>query len=213
MNLARPLSVIAPTLDADVLQVLAGADEAFTGRQVAQMLGRSEKGTRNVLQRLCHEGVVLRQSAGKADLYRLNRSHLAAPCILEVAQLQNELLRRIRADLESWAQPPIYAAIFGSAARGDMTLDSDIDLFVVRPDAVIDDDTAWSDHLSALCQRIAQWTGNDARPFELGEAEVVGDARSHSLLLSNVAQDAIRVIGPPDYLRRNLRRIRRSEHA
>lgn len=86
MELSRPLSVITPTVDADVLGVLAGADASFTGRQVHQVAGRhSERGIRNALHRLCTQGIVHRERVGSADQYTLNRGHLAAPYIEALA--------------------------------------------------------------------------------------------------------------------------------
>jgi hypothetical protein len=58
--------------------------------------------------------------------YHLNRDHLAAEHIVGLADLQNKLLKRIEDRLESWRPRPRHAAVFGSAARGFMTADSDI---------------------------------------------------------------------------------------
>ena len=96
MDLGRPLTVVAPTVDADVLAVLASAEADFTGRQVHQVAGRhSEKGVRNCLHRLVGQGVVTARRAGKADLYSLNRHHLAAPYIVALAGLRRGAERRV----------------------------------------------------------------------------------------------------------------------
>ncbi|MEX1163819.1 MAG: hypothetical protein WEB03_09580, partial [Nitriliruptor sp.] len=73
MELQRPLAVVTPTLDGDVLCVLAGADATFTGRQVARLLpSHSQKGINNVLRRLTEQGIVTMAVAGPAHLYSLN---------------------------------------------------------------------------------------------------------------------------------------------
>ena len=70
------------------------------------MSGRhSEKGVRNCLHRLVGQGIVNARRAGKADLYSLNRRHLAAPYIIALAGLRHELLARIRAALRTAEQP------------------------------------------------------------------------------------------------------------
>ena len=52
MDLSRPMRVVTPTLDGDVLVVLAGTDAPLTGRQVHTVLGRaSETGVRMALER------------------------------------------------------------------------------------------------------------------------------------------------------------------
>jgi hypothetical protein len=40
MDFGRPFNVVTPTLDGDVLGVLAGAEEEFTGRRIHQVLER-----------------------------------------------------------------------------------------------------------------------------------------------------------------------------
>src|SRR5438067_4464583 len=172
MDLARPLTVITPTVDGDVLAVLARAEASFTGRQVHQVAGRhSERGIRNALHRLSTQGIVARERVGSADQYRLNRAHLAAPYVEALANLRHELLRRMAGELEGWAVPPDFAALFGSAARGAMQPESDIDLLVLRPDTVDADDQQWRTQLDGLASNVTAWTGNDTRILEFGAGE------------------------------------------
>ena len=111
MDLGRPLTVVTPTVDADVLVVLASADAEFTGRRVHQVAGcHSEKGVRNCLHRLVEQGIVTARRAGKADLYALNRHHLAAPYVAALAGLRRELLARISAELAAWEEAPLFGA-------------------------------------------------------------------------------------------------------
>ena len=92
MDLARPLSVITPTLDADVLQVLAGANASFTAPQVHRFVGgRSESGVRRTLQRLVVQGIVHVTTTGRTNSYVLNRQHLAAEHVLGLTQLRTRL--------------------------------------------------------------------------------------------------------------------------
>jgi hypothetical protein len=175
MDLARPLSLITPTVDGDVLAVLAQAEASFTGRQVHHVAGRhSERGVRNALHRLCAQGIVVRERVGSADQYRLNRAHLAAPHVEALAGLRTEFLRRLSHELGQWAPPPVFAALFGSAVRRDMQPDSDIDLLIVRDNAVDAGDPVWRDQLDNLARDVTAWTGNDTRVLEFA----VGEARS-----------------------------------
>ncbi len=76
MDAQHPLAVVTPTLDGDVLGVLALADEAFTTGQLHRTLARfSEDGIRKALARLRKQGIVVSEPAGKAYLYRFNRDH------------------------------------------------------------------------------------------------------------------------------------------
>jgi hypothetical protein len=201
VDLARPFGVITPTVDGDVLAALAGADAAFTGRQVHQLVGRhSESGVRKALHRLVGQGTVTAHRVGQADVYTLNRDHLAAPYVVGLAALRSELLSRMADEMRSWTVRPMFAALFGSAARGDMTEESDIDLFVVRPDTIDIDDGEWRAQLDGLSQRVHGWTGNDTRVFELGEEEVRTGLAQRARVLRDVRADGFTLFGPRSYL-------------
>lgn len=198
MDLTRPLALIAPTVDADVLAVLASSTALFTGRQVHQVAARhSERGVRNTLRRLCDQGIVIRERVGSADLYQLNRQHLAAPYIESLAKLKAELLERMTAMIGEWALEPEFVALFGSAARGDMRPDSDIDLFVVRPDDVDADDETWLRQLDTLTESVTGWTGNDARVLELAAGEVAAGGQ----VVRDIRAEGMVLHGPRGYLR------------
>src|SRR4030081_362509 len=103
MDLSRPLSTVTPTLDGDVLAVLARHDAAFTTGQLHRVLTQhSEEGIRKVLQRLNRQGILLSDRVGNAFTYQLNRNHLAAEHIIGLARLQETLLNRLGDRLASW---------------------------------------------------------------------------------------------------------------
>lgn len=196
MDLNRPLRVVTPTLDAEVLSVLAGADATFTGPQIHQIMGRhTEKSVRTSLQRLCEQGVVLKEQKGPLGLYRLNREHLAAPYIIGLVNLKSELLKKMTKAITHWEIKPIFAAVFGSAARGEMRLDSDIDIFIVRPDKVGADDELWVSLHTELSDSVTKWTGNDARVFELSEGEVARGLVAKEQVLSDIREQGLRLLG------------------
>lgn len=127
-----------------------------------------------MLERLVEHGIVFRERAGRAWLYSLNRDHLAAPAIIELTELRALLVDRLRADLAAWDEPALAAVLFGSAARGDGDLDSDIDLLIVRPEGVDEEYATWRAQLDRLSDRVLAWTGNHAGIVEVG-AEELGD--------------------------------------
>ena len=196
MQLHRPLRVVTPTVDGDVLMVLARADTAFTPPQIHRILGVwSVDGVRRSLDRLVTQGLVRHQSAGRAGLYSLNRDHLAASAVMALAAQFDDFLRRLSHRFESWEVGAVFAALFGSAARGDMHDDSDIDLFVVRSDDVESDDERWRTQLEQLERDVALWTGNDARVVELSAHECRTAARRREPLLFDVRDQGIRLAG------------------
>jgi hypothetical protein len=195
MDLRRPLATVTPTLDGDVLAVLAQHETTFTTGQLHRVLGQySEDGIRKVLVRLAGQGIVLADRVGNAYAYQLNRDHLAAGPIIALAHARNTLLERLEAQLATWRPMPVYAAVFGSAARGDMTPSSDIDILVIRPDDV--DEDAWEEQVTALSAQVTRWTGNDARPLQFAASEV-GDKEP---VLRDVLHDGLTVAGTHSWL-------------
>lgn len=199
MRFQAPLAVVTPSLDGDVLYVLARAETWFTAPRLTHQLNdRSVEGVRRVLSRLVAEGVVERESSSHTPLYRLNKEHLAAPAIVELANLREKLITRMGETMQAWSHPPRYAALFGSAVGGAMRPDSDLDLFLVRPH---DADGSWSDDVAALAATASRWTGNDVRPLEYGEAEIEG---GDDPVLRDIEQSGITLSGDRAWFRRAL---------
>lgn len=204
MELSRPLSTVTPTLDGDVLAVLARQEATFTTGQLHRVLTRhSEEGIRKVLRRLTEQGVVLSDRVGNAFTYRLNREHLAAKHIIGLAQLQETFLKCLEDRLESWEVPPVYAAVFGSAARGSMSIESDLDLLLIRPDDA--DDDLWETQVNDLVAHVTRWIGNDTRPLEFTAAELT-DRGGAETVLRAVLNEGLTVVGTRAWLANQLRK-------
>jgi predicted nucleotidyltransferase len=192
MDFRRPLSVVTPTLDGDVLAVLAGAEEEFSGRRIHRILGSgSEHGVRKAAERLVEQGIVISRRAGQAKLYKLNRDHLASSHIEGLVTLRVQLVARLRAAIGEWAVAAHSVLLFGSVARGEASPESDLDLLVIRPSDVEEEAVGWREQLAVLERDATGWTGNEARILEYGEDEladsmvrrVVGEALTDGIEL------------------------------
>lgn len=209
MDLARPLGVVTPTLDGDVLAALALADTAFTAGQLHRVLPQhSEDGIRRVLNRLAGQGIVSADRVGGAYLYRLNRGHLAAEPITALAKLRARFLDLIEKMLAAWDSGTGLWGRVRIAARSTMRVDSDIDLLLVRPDTC--DRAKWEDLVVTLAANITEWTGNDARVLEFTESEVrhagreepvLADVCDHGLTVAGSAAWLAQVLGPKERAR------------
>lgn len=200
--MAKPLAVITSTVDGDVLTALAGGDKAFTAGELHRLIAaHSESGIRKSLARLAGQGLVADERVANAHVYRLNRHHLAAPMVTALAQLRRAFLGHLSDRFASWGMPPVFAALFGSAARGDMRINSDIDVFVVRPDSVEADDPTWSDGLHALAADASGWTGNDVRVLEMSKAEARSGVESGDALLEEIRRAGVPLYGSSRILR------------
>lgn len=198
MELSRPLAVITPTLDGDVLRVLAQADAEFTSGDVHRLLyGPSIRGIQKTLERLTEQGIVSRRPAGRANLYRLNRQHLAAPHVIALARQRDELLDRLSLEVAKWPSRPILGALFGSGARRDHAVSSDIDILLVRADEV--DEEEWDGQTDALSSLVTAWTGNDCRTLTYTESQIAGGA-GREPLLADVVSEGIAFHGEVQWL-------------
>lgn len=198
MDLSRPFSVITSTLDGDVLRVLALADADFTSGDIHRLLdGPSIRGIHNTLGRLTEQGIVHRRPAGRANLYRFNREHLAAPYVIGLARLRDELLARLGSAVEAWPAPPMVGTIFGSGARRDHSAESDIDILLVRPSGTSDD--TWDDQTDSLSALVAAWTGNDCRILTFTQSQVE-DRGANEPVLEDVVREGIAFHGDIQWL-------------
>jgi predicted nucleotidyltransferase len=206
VDVSRPYSAAFSGLEGDVLFVLAGTTRPLTGREVAQMVKRgSTEGVRQALERLVEQGVVQREPAGRAFMHTLNREHIAAPAIELLAGAGGELLRRLREAFASWGPVPVHASLFGSAARGDGDTASDIDLFVIRPAGVDEDDDSWRAQVNQLADKVRAWTGNHTSVIEVAEEALPELLQERPPVVAELKADGIDLAGQP--LRRLLRAL------
>ncbi len=155
---------------------------------------------RRAAERLVAQGIVSRRVAGRSRLYSLNRQHLAARPIQELANLREQLIGKLRQLLAAWKPKPVAAAMFGSVARGAASELSDLDLLIVRRDDVDPDHGAWRDAIDALARDATSWTGNDARILEVSEREALSaDAEP---VVVDALRDGINLLGAQALRRR-----------
>lgn len=197
MDLSRPYSAISPTVDGDVLAVLAETNAPLSGRAIAKRVRRgSQPAVNAALERLVDHGLASRESAPPAFIYRLNREHVGASAVDQMAGMRQELFRRLRQSLAEWRIPAAHVSVFGSAARADGDTRSDIDLFLVRPAEVESDNPDWQKQLGELREAVRLWTGNWLSVSEVGDPRTVSWAEfSKEHVFEELRRDAITVAG------------------
>lgn len=198
MDLSSPYAAVLSPAEGPILAVLAGTTKALSGREVARLSGVSVNGAWKALQRLAEHGLVNEEPAGgRTTLYSLNRDHLAAEAIIDLTRLRSILVSRIKEQLASWEIQPAHALLFGSAARGDGDAASDVDIFVVRPKGVDEEDTKWRSQLDELADAVRSWTGNHAGISEVPESELPRLRRERPPVIEDVERDGITLFGEP----------------
>ena len=202
MRVQHPFEIITPTVDGDVLHVLASSHAEFTVSHLARLIPqRSAAGIRNAVQRLTGQGIASQHRVGQTSAFRLNDDHLAAPAVRQIAALKQTLLSRLHDHVAMWHTPPRYGALFGSASRDDMRESSDIDIVLVRPAQTPDAD--WLPLLTSLTEQLTAWTGNDARIADIDEQDL-GDPTLQTFM-SEVLRDGLAFTDDHEWLHRTLR--------
>jgi predicted nucleotidyltransferase len=210
MDLANPMQSVMPSAHGAVLAVLARTDLPLSGRRIAELTQPrfSQRRVNDVLRHLADSGIVLCEKRPPSNFYRLNHDHVAAEGILLLAGMSATLAARIRAELENWSIRPQAAWLFGSAARGEGTEQSDIDIFLVLPASDLDSAAVdiWERQTQALTEKIMAWSGNRCEVVEMEAAELSAAVDRNDLLVRDLREQAVTLAGrdPRDLLRKEL---------
>jgi predicted nucleotidyltransferase len=210
MDLANPMQSVIPSAHGAVLAVLARTDLPLSGRRIAELTQPrfSQRRVNDVLRHLADSGIVLCEKRPPSNFYRLNHDHVAAEGILLLARMSATLAARIRAELENWSIRPQAAWLFGSAARGEGTEQSDIDIFLVLPASDLDTAAVdiWERQTEVLTDKIMTWSGNRCEVVEMEAAELSAAVERDDLLVRDLRDQAVILAGrdPRDLLRKEL---------
>lgn len=197
MDVSHPITDVVPSAHGPVLAVLASTSTPLTGRAVAGLTRPrvSQPRVAAILHDLTRAGLVIRTPAGSASLFILNRDHVAAGPVQALASLRALLWDRIAKNATDWTHPPAAVIAFGSTARGDGGPDSDIDLLIIRPPDVHDDDPAWQHDLTDLAARVTAWSGNPCELLDRSQDELRTMAAAGERLLAEIRRDGRALVG------------------
>lgn len=186
MDLAFPVKAVASGLDGPILNTLAGTTLPLSLTQVVNLsVCGSMSGVRKALIRLCSQGLVLEVPGG----YRLNREHLAASAVLDLANMRGELIKRVESISKTWDVEIHLLGFFGSFARADGSQESDIDVLLVATGQLVDQ------LAGQLSERIRKWTGNETHVVTLTLADLVRMKAKNERILHEWQRDLLVISG------------------
>jgi predicted nucleotidyltransferase len=196
VDVSNGLSVVTPTLDAWVLRAIVQTTRPLSGRQIARLVEHgSLGGVQKALARLVEQGIVLADVHPSATFFTLNRDHLAARPVIELAELATTLVERLTGFIRSWDVQPQHAYLFGSAARQDGDTTSDIDILLVHTDDRQEPSMAWAQQVDDLAARIRQWTGNEAGILDISAVDLDRMQVNQEAILDSWQRDGILLAG------------------
>lgn len=196
MDVSSPISSVIPGVPGVVLQILARTELPLTGNGIADLADGvvSRAGVTKALSALVAHGLVECRPAGRANLYTLNRQHVAADAIVALSSLRQAMIDRLTALVGNMLITPVGVYLFGSAARGDGTAESDVDVLVVRPGRV--DENVWTSQMMELARSVRAWTGNACEILEFTKSDLEALVRKKDRLVTSLRNDVVVISGP-----------------
>jgi predicted nucleotidyltransferase len=197
MDFMRPVEAIVPGAQGRVLAVLAETTAELNLRTIAELSGGSLVQASRVLPGLVALGVLERREVPPSSLFRFVQDHVASRAILALARATDTVLEELGRLATSLLLPPLSVVAFGSFARREADAESDIDLLVVRPDDVDEDDEKWAASTERLHGEGRRLTGNRLEVLEVSTSEVAALLNSRRPLWADIRRDGRVVHGLP----------------
>jgi len=129
-------SILGSRSNIRVLRVLTGVSVALSITQIAQQTKLSRPAVIDVLNTLEQRGIVVVSRSGNARLYQIDQQNIyvqevIGPLFRIESGLRDEMCKDIK---EAFEKVAVSGVLFGSFARGDQTVGSDVDVIIVVDD-------------------------------------------------------------------------------
>jgi len=197
MDFVRPVQSLIPGAQGRILDVLARTTADLNLGTVARLAGVSAAQASRVLPSLVELGVVERRDVPPSSLYRLVRENLMAQAVLDLVDVRERTIERLRVLAGAIRPAPASLVLFGSLARGEADAHSDIDILLVRRADVEEDDERWSESLGEWLVEAQRVAGNVVNHLEVSHAEVPTRLRSRKPLWRDIQRDGVLLAGKP----------------
>ena len=153
MLFAEPFGGVIPGARGAVLATLLRTDAPLTGRQVHALVSDvySLWTVQEALKALAQLGLVNTQTIGRAGVHTVNEDHVSVAPLRALLDPIAALTHTVRTAVGDEVKTVI---LFGSLARGESHIDSDVDLAVIAPtgwDGRIDLEDAIRTRLGNYC--------------------------------------------------------------
>lgn len=197
VDFAQPVQAIIPGAYGRILSVMAETTAELNLRTIARLSGVSLAHASRVLPALVELGVINRREAPPSALFRFVSEHVASQAITVLVRARQTVLDEFGSSAATLYPAPMSMVIFGSFARGDAHSQSDIDVVVVRPRAVAEEDETWRRGLDDWRFNAHRLAGNRIELLEVDEADLARLLRKRSALWTDVQRDGVVVFGAP----------------
>lgn len=195
MNVAEPSDLVMSGSQAAVLRVLCGTTAGLSVREIARLSGVAPSRVSTVVRQASDRGLVTTERHRGTLICQLNRDHLAADAVIALVTMRSRMLELLSTEIGGWPIPVTHASLFGSAARGDGGVESDLDVLVVPSPKAAEDPEAWDEQLFETAQRVRRATGNSPAWLVLTRDDLMTAERNKEQILSELLRDAVTLAG------------------
>lgn len=197
MDFQRPVEAVIPGVQGRILAVLAETTAELNLRTIARLADVSPAQASRLLPELVALGIVERREAPPSALFVLVEDNVASRAVRALSRSRDTVLEEM-GNLAHEIEPmPVSAIVFGSFARGVAHGASDIDVVLVRPGNVGQDDARWVSSADRWRTAVRRLTGNPVEVLEVDETEIARRLRRPTTLWADVVRDGVVVFGSP----------------
>lgn len=180
-------SIFSAPSAVSLLRELSIRNTGLTGRELARITNLTPQSAHNTLANLEALKIVNRITAGRSHYFTLNRNHYLNKQIIEnlyayEREYINAIFESIKKSLGKWS---ISLIIFGSVARRDETVESDLDLCIVYKGkkALVEE------KISSLRDKLFNEFGVNLAPFYITEREFKSRAKNIKPPIDNIIKE------------------------
>lgn len=186
-------SIFSAPSAVSLLRELSIRNTGLTGRELARATNLTPQSAHNTLANLEALKIVNRITAGRSHYFTLNRNHYLNKQIIEnlysyEREYINAIFESIKKSLGKWS---ISLIIFGSVARRDETVESDLDLCIVYKGkkALVEE------KISSLRDKLFNEFGVNLAPFYITEREFKSRAKNIKPPIDNIIKEGNVIYG------------------
>lgn len=139
--------------------------------------------------------MIERREVPPSSLFRLVPEHVATRALLELADSRNVVMTEMGRAASKIRPAPVSVIAFGSFARGDSEIDSDIDVIIVRPTGIDADNDRWTQTIERWRTSVSRVAGTTVELLDVDAETVPAKLSGGTQLWSDIRRDGQVVFG------------------
>jgi predicted nucleotidyltransferase len=195
MDFREPVQAVVPGAQGRILAVLSQTSAELNLRTVARLSDVSVAQASRVMPGLVELGLVERREAPPSALFKFVPDHVAARAIAALADVRRAVLEELKMTAGRLGVAPVSVIVYGSFARGEADRSSDLDILLIRPPGIGEDDPEWRAAIDEWVEGARRLTGNSVELLEVTAEEVSAKLRSKKQLWRDIQREGVVVHG------------------